>query len=72
MSSKRTWSLPLPVAPCATASAPVSLAISIWRSAIKGRAAYADASWRGRATRAKKLILLLRNRLRQTMAAPPC
>ncbi len=28
VSSKRTWSLPLPVAPCATASAPSSSAIS--------------------------------------------
>ena len=36
--SKRTWSLPLPVAPCDTASAPVSFAISINRLAISGRA----------------------------------
>ena len=34
--SKRTWSLPLPVAPWHTASAPTSLAISIWRLAISG------------------------------------
>jgi hypothetical protein len=32
----RTWSLPLPVAPWHTASAPTSLAISIWRLAISG------------------------------------
>ena len=37
-SSKRTWSLPLPVAPCETASAPTCLAISIWRFAMSGRA----------------------------------
>ena len=37
-SSKRTWSLPLPVAPWLTASAPTCLAISIWRLAISGRA----------------------------------
>ena len=36
--SKRTWSLPLPVAPWATASAPVSRAISIRRLEISGRA----------------------------------
>ncbi len=37
-SSKRTWSLPLPVAPCDTASAPTAVAISICFLAISGRA----------------------------------
>jgi hypothetical protein len=37
-SSNRTWSLPLPVAPCETASAPTACAISIWRLAMRGRA----------------------------------
>ena len=37
-SSKRTWSLPLPVAPCETASAPTWAAISIWRLAMSGLA----------------------------------
>ena len=37
-SSKRIWSLPLPVAPCDTASAPVSRAISICRLAMRGLA----------------------------------
>ena len=37
-SSKRTWSLPFPVAPWDTASAPTCFAISIWRLAISGRA----------------------------------
>ena len=36
--SNRTWSLPLPVAPWTTASAPVCAAISICRLAISGRA----------------------------------
>ena len=38
VSSKRTWSLPLPVAPCAMASAPSAFAISTRRLAISGRA----------------------------------
>ena len=38
VSSKRTWSLPLPVAPCATAFAPSVWAISIMRLAMRGRA----------------------------------
>ena len=38
VSSKRTWSFPLPVAPCDTASAPCSRAISTCRFAISGRA----------------------------------
>ena len=37
-SSKRTWSLPLPVAPCETASAPTAVAISICFFAMSGRA----------------------------------
>src|SRR6187399_1465114 len=38
LSSKRTWSLPLPVAPCEIASAPVFVAISTSRFAIGVRA----------------------------------
>ena len=38
VSSKRTWSLPLPVQPCAMASAPSFSAISTIFLAIKGRA----------------------------------
>ena len=38
VSSKRTWSLPLPVAPCAMASAPSCLAISTSFFAMIGRA----------------------------------
>lgn len=37
-SSNRTWSLPFPVAPCDTASAPTAWAISICRFAMRGRA----------------------------------
>jgi hypothetical protein len=36
-SSKRSWSLPLPVQPCTTASAPRSSAMSATASAITGR-----------------------------------
>ena len=38
VSSKRTWSFPLPVAPWATASAPSLSATSTWARAISGRA----------------------------------
>jgi len=38
VSSNRTWSLPLPVAPWATASAPVSRATATWCLAMIGRA----------------------------------
>ena len=38
VSSKRTWSLPLPVHPCATASAPSFSAISTMCFAMSGRA----------------------------------
>ena len=38
VNSKRTWSLPLPVAPWATASQPVSRATSAWCLAMRGRA----------------------------------
>ena len=38
VSSKRTWSLPLPVAPWATASAPSRRATSTWAWAMSGRA----------------------------------
>merc|ERR1711965_910720 len=40
--SKRTWSLPFPVQPWATASAPTSRATSTSRLAIKGRAKAVD------------------------------
>ena len=36
--SNRTWSLPLPVHPCASASAPTLCAISTWALAMIGRA----------------------------------
>ncbi len=38
MKSKRSWSFPLPVQPCATAAAPSSFAIRTHSSAIRGRA----------------------------------
>ncbi len=38
VSSKRTWSFPLPVHPCASAKAPTLRATSIWRLAMIGRA----------------------------------
>ena len=38
VSSNRTWSLPLPVAPWATPSAPSRRAISTWARAMSGRA----------------------------------